>query len=65
MVREMDGALIRQKIQRIRTMLVRGFITYDQAKTMAKPILDVMNAKGSAIAGKHGKRFRVRFENVI
>jgi hypothetical protein len=41
----------------LRGKLVTGQISYDEAKNIAKPILDEMNIKAKAIARKHGKTF--------
>jgi len=48
----------RAKIFDIRGRLLARIITYDQAKDEAGPVIDAMNEKASAIAKKHGKRFR-------
>lgn len=48
----------RLKMAEIRTKLLRGYITYDQAKTEAQPILARINARGAELARKHGFKYR-------
>lgn len=54
----MTGQDYRNQIESIRLNLMRGFITYDEAKAQAQPIIDEMNKKGLEIAKKYGQRFK-------
>ena len=56
----------RQDIEEIKIALACGFISYDEAKMEAKPILDKINKKGKEIAKKYGKNFHpITFTEVI
>ena len=48
----------RNKILKIRSDMQHGNITIDEAKVLAQPLLDEMNAKGEKIAKEHGRKFR-------
>ena len=41
----------------LRGKYLAGIISYDEAKELAKPILEEMNIKGKEIAKKYGKKF--------
>lgn len=47
----------RQDIEEIKMALACGFISYEEAKVEAKPILDEINKKGREIAKKYGKNY--------
>lgn len=47
----------RQDIEELKLALAYGYISYDEAKTEAKPILDRINKKGKEIAKKYGKHY--------
>lgn len=47
----------REQIQEIRSKLLYGHITVDQAKELVDPLLAEMNKKGKEIAKKHGKKY--------
>lgn len=47
----------RQDIEEIKIALACGFISYEEAKIEAKPILDKINKKGKEIAKKYGKKY--------
>lgn len=56
----------REEIQTIKMELACGFITYDEAKKKAKPVLDRINAKGMEIAKKYGrKHYPITFVEVM
>lgn len=55
----------REKIESIRAQLSRGFITYEQAKTQAAPIIASINAKAREIAKKYGMRAKLVSFNEI
>jgi hypothetical protein len=44
------------KLKEIKLLLKTGQISYDEAKLLAKPHLDVLNTKINVIAKKFGKR---------
>lgn len=46
----------REKIRQIKSRMLQGQITYEQAKAEAAPIIKEMNDKAKAIASKYGKR---------
>ena len=54
----MNGQDYRNAIEYIRFKMVKGLITYDEAKAEAQPIIDEMNKKGLEIAEKYGKKFK-------
>lgn len=54
----MTGDYYRNKIETIRLNMMRGFITYDEAKQQAQPIIDEMNKRGSEISKKYGRKFK-------
>lgn len=47
----------RKKLYEIKMKLISGIISYDEAKKMALPFIDSLNAKGREIAKKHGRRY--------
>lgn len=47
----------RQDIEEIKIALACGFISYEEARVEAKPILDKINKKGREIAKKYGKKY--------
>ena len=47
----------RQDIEELKLALAYGYISYDEAKIEAKPILDRINKKGKEIAKKYGKNY--------
>jgi hypothetical protein len=50
----------------LRGKLLSGLLSYDEAKNLARPILDEMNIKGAMIAKKHGKHFtKFSYEKII
>lgn len=55
----------REQIEAIRAQLSHGFITYEQAKTQAAPIIASVNAKAREIAKKYGMRPRLVSFNEI
>lgn len=54
----MNGQDYRNAIEYIRFKMIKGLITYDEAKAEAKPIIDEMNKKGFEIAKKYNRRFK-------
>ena len=46
----------REKIEALRHRMNRGEITYEQAQTLASPIIAKINAKAAKIAYKFGKK---------
>lgn len=52
----MTGQEYQTKINQIRGKMLRGELTYDEAKKEAQPIIDEMNKIGREIAAKYGKR---------
>jgi hypothetical protein len=55
----------RERIEAIKAQLSRGFITYEQAKTQAEPIIASINAKAKEIAKKYNQRARLVSFNEI
>lgn len=56
----------RERIEAIRGQLSHGFITYEQAKQQAEPIIAKINAKAKEIAKKYNQRPRlVSFNEVM
>lgn len=55
----------RTKIEAIRAQLSRGFITYEQAKQQAEPVIAKINAKAKEIAKKYNQRPRLVSFNEI
>lgn len=47
----------REDIQEIKMSLALGYISYDEAKEEARPILDRINDRGREIAKKYGKKY--------
>lgn len=52
----MNGQEYRNKINEIRSQMLSGVLTYDEAKAVAQPIIDEMNELGRKIAAKYGKK---------
>ena len=52
----MTGHEYRAKLGQIKGKMLRGELTYDEAKKEAQPIIDEMNKLGREIAAKYGKR---------
>jgi len=50
--------MYREQIEHIRFKLLKGVITYDEAKTEAQPIINEMNKRGREIAKKHKQKFK-------
>lgn len=48
----------RAKIAEIRTKLHLGAITYEEARTLARPVIQGMNRRGAEIAKEYGVRFK-------
>lgn len=46
----------RQFFENLKYQLANGLVTYDEAKIIAQPMIDELNAKRQEIAKKHGKR---------
>lgn len=44
------------KLRAIKARMYSGEITYDEAKVLAKPILDEIDAASKVIAKKYGRR---------
>lgn len=56
----------RIKINEIKNMLDLGCISYDNAKSLAKPIIDSINGKSKELAKKYGVKPRlVSFEGLM
>lgn len=55
----------REQIEAIRAQLSHGFITYEQAKKQAEPIIAKINAKAKEIAKKYNQRPRLLTFNEI
>ena len=55
----------RERIEAIRGQLSHGFITYEQAKKQAEPIIASINAKAREIAKKYNQRPRLVTFNEI
>lgn len=47
----------RRYFNHLRNAMALGWMTYDEAKEMATPVLKEMNEKGKRIAKKYGKKF--------
>jgi len=54
----MSGADYRNKIEIIKIKLIQGYLTYDEAKTQAEPIIAEMNKKAQEIAHRHRRTHR-------
>lgn len=52
----MSGQEYRNKINEIRSKMLSGVLSYDEAKAEAQPIIDEMNELGRKIAAKYGKK---------
>lgn len=52
----MTGQDFQDKIETIRIKMLRGILSYDEAKATAQPIIDQMNEIGRKVAAKYGKR---------
>ena len=46
------------KLDEINFLLIKGYISYEEAKQKAQPIIDEMNSKGKEIAKKYNQRFK-------
>lgn len=55
----------REQIEAIKGQLSRGFITYDEAKRQAEPIITKINDKAREIAKKYGMRAKLVSFNEI
>ena len=56
----------REEIKEIKIALALGYISYDEAKIEAKPILDRINKKGKEIAKKYNKNYYpITFTEII
>lgn len=56
----------REDIAEIKKALALGYISYDEAKIEAKPVLDRINKKGKEIAKKYNKNYRpITFIEII
>lgn len=55
----------RDKIDAIKAGLAHGFITYDEARQQAEPIIATINAKAREIAKKYNQRPRLVTFNEI
>lgn len=56
----------RDDIARIRLGLLTSEFTIEEAKAMAKPIIDAMNERAKEIAEEHGMRFKpLSFTNLM
>lgn len=55
----------REKIEAIRGQLSHGFITYEQAKKQAEPIIASINDKAKELARKYNQRPRLVTFNEI
>lgn len=54
----MTGQEYRNIINRIRSDMLNGIISYDEAKEQAKPYISDMNDKAKEIAKKYNMRFK-------
>lgn len=54
----MTGQDYRNIIGQIRGDMLKGIISYDEAKEKAKPYIDEMNKKAKEIAKKYNMRFK-------
>lgn len=54
----MSGADYRNKIETIKIKLLQGYLTYEEAKAEAEPIIKEMNQKAKEIAHKHRRAHR-------
>lgn len=52
-----QGIEYRNIIENIRQQMLRGEITVDEAKKLAQPTINKMNARGAEIAKKFGRKF--------
>lgn len=52
----MSGQEFKDIIDEIKGDLMRGVLTYDEAKEKAQPIIDEMNEVARGIAKKYGKK---------
>lgn len=55
----------RDKINAIKAGLAHGFITYEEARAQAEPIIATINAKAREIAKKYNQRPRLVTFNEI
>lgn len=46
------------KLRAIRAQMLSGFLTYDEAKREAAPVIAEMNKRSKEIAAQHGVRFK-------
>lgn len=52
----MSGQEFKDIIDNIRDDMIRGVLTYDEAKEKAQPVIDKMNEIARGIAKKYGKK---------
>lgn len=52
----MNGQILRDKIQSIRIKMLKGQISYDEAKKEARPVIDEINRLAAEIAKKYNKK---------
>ena len=56
----------KQDIEEIKKALALGYISYDEAKIEAEPILSRINKKGQEIAKKYDKPYyKITFSEII
>lgn len=56
----------RKAINHIKNALDLGWMTYDEAKKNAQPVLNRINGRGKEVANKFGKKYNnVTFEMVM
>lgn len=54
----MTGECFRYELLKIKEKMIRGEISYDEAKKEASPIIDKMNCLARDIAKKYGKNHK-------
>lgn len=56
----------RNALASIRSRMLRGELTHDQAKAEANPIIQAMNVRAKELAKEHGAKFYpIKFINIM
>lgn len=53
---KLEGHELAALTNRIRGKMLKGIISYDEAKVEAKPVIDEMNARAKVVAKKYNQR---------
>lgn len=56
--KEMEGWELRERVEKIKGYLIRGEVSYENARFMAIPVIAEMDRRGRIIAKKHGKKYQ-------